>query len=516
MKVKILFVVFTILCSISTFIYAQDSSSDFKRVEKEAYGKYIQNPSRQEFRFTEDTVIQEDETIDGNVIVSRANLTIKGKVHGDVLVLFGSVKIKDAAQVDGNITTVNGRIHQASNSFISGNQVETSPKNFDVSESEVHSWQYGWPEYEGHSTLPLRKIHDNGLVRYNRVQGLFLGAKVPKYIGGKHNYFTLHGFAGYGFMEKQWRYELGLDRWLFNQKDFRFEIGGKFYDLTDTRDNWLLSSTENSLSAFFLKEDYHDFYRRSGFELHASQNLTVFLKGTVTYRNDRYESLAKHAEWALFSQGKTFRENPFIDDGRMRSVYGELYLDTRDNPINPSDGWYARAGLEVSSRNGLNSDFSFNQYQVEIRRYQKFGYNERLDMRLMVGSAEGILPLQKEFQLGGMSTLRGYNYKSFRGNRLLLLNLEYNLNPKIFSSDFLFFDNINYVVLFDAGKAWQADPQRDDKWYEGFSRLKFDDIKADIGLALSFKHGKYRLSFAKRLDSGAKPIIFSFRMVKPF
>jgi len=91
-----------------------------------------------------------------------------------------------------------------------------------------------------------------------------------------------------------------------------------------------------------------------------------------------------------------------------------------------------------------------------------------------------------------------------------------NLNPKIFSSDFLFFDNINYIVLFDAGKAWQADPQRDDKWYEGFSRLKFDDIKTDIGLALSLKHGKYRLSFAKRLDSGAKPIIFSFRMVKPF
>jgi len=497
-------------------VAAQSSKVKLLRLEKRASEKYIRDLDKQAYRYTENTVIDRDKTIDGNVIVTKANLTIKGTVKGDVLALYGTVKIEDSAQVDGNVTAINGRILQADNSFVSGNQIETSAKNLDISANGAHEWNYDWSEYYGHSTLPMRKIHDTGLVRYNRVQGLFLGAKMPKYIGGKYNYFTLSGFGGYGFREKQWRYELGIDRWLFNQKDYRFEIGGKFYDLTDTRDEWLLSSTENSLSAFFLKQDFHDFYRRSGFELHASQNLTVFLKGSIAYRNDRYESLVNHAEWALFPRGRNFRANPGIDEGRMHSLYGQIYLDTRDNPLNPHRGWYARAGVEVSSKNNLNSDFSFNQYQLEVRRYQNFGNDERIDLRLMVGSAEGVLPFQKEFQLGGLSTMRGYNYKSFQGNRLLLFNAEYNLNPDLFSSDFLFFDNLNYIVFFDAGKAWQADPQQDEKWYEGFSNLQWNDIKTDIGLALTFKHGKYRLSLAKRLDSGAKPLIFSFRMVKPF
>ncbi len=506
-----IFIIIFLFISMNMLV-AQTAQGDWHRIENEAYEKYIHDADKQEYRYTKNTVIDADETIDGNIIVSKANLTILGTVHGDVLVLYGTVNIKDAARVDGDVTVINGRIRQADNSFVSGNQIETSVKNF--KSARDHSWRNDWSDYTLHSTLPMRKIHDSVLMRYNRVQGLFLGYEIPKYIGGKYNYFTLSGFAGYGFREKKWRYELGLDRWLFNQKDYRFEIGGRFYDLTDTRDTWLLSPTENSLSAFFLKEDYYDFYRRSGFELHASQNITVFLKASVAYRNDRYESLENHAEWALFSRGKTFRVNPAVNDGQMRSLSGELYLDTRDNPVTPHSGWYARAGVEVSSKNNLNSDFSFNRYRVDIRRYQKFGYNERIDFRLMAGSAEGSLPLQKEYQIGGMSTLRGYNYKSFRGNRLLLFNMEYNLNPKLFSSDFLFFDNLNYILFFDAGKAWKA--SQDLKWYDGFSGLKWNDIKTDIGLALTFKQGKYRLSFAKRLDSGEKPLIFSFRMVKPF
>ena len=137
-------------------------------------------------------------------------------------------------------------------------------------------------------------------------------------------------------------------------------------------------------------------------------------------------------------------------------------------------------------------------------------------MRLKLGTSEGTLPLQKRYQIGGLSTLRGFGYKAFQGDRMFLLNLEYNINPRIFSTDFLFFDELNYIVFYDIGDAWDSNPLKDDKWYEGFDKLSLTGLNSDLGLALTFNNGRYRVSVAKRLDSGKHPLNVMFRIVKPF
>jgi len=533
MRFKNVLISLLILLS-STLLFGQDYQSS--KIEQKAKQKYFKNASKKEYRYRNNTQIDENETIDGNVVVVKGDLTIRGEILGDVLVLYGDVRIKERAFVDGNATAVNGRIHQAGNAKVSGNQIETKAKNlfphdewdndyedeYDYErahEYDDEDWDWSWSKrfYGNYSTLPLKDLNDAFVLRYNRVQGLFLGPGIPKFIGGKYNYFTLHGFAGYGFKEKKWRYELGLDRWLFDKRDYRFEIGAKIYDLTDSRDEWLLSTTENSLSSFFLKDDYHDFYRRTGYEIHASQNFTIFLKGKLAFRNDDYESVSRHAKWSLFNGDDKFRENPSLgdDEGNMRSLYGELYLDTRDNIEMPRHGWYGLLAIETSN-SGLKSDFSFNQYTFELRRYQYFGYKERLDIRLKIGTAEGELPYQKEFQMGGISTLRAYTNKSLHGDRMFLANFEYNLNPRIFSTDFFVFDELNYIIFYDIGDAWDSNQVKDEKWYEGFDKMKLNKLKSDIGFAITLDNGKYRFSFAKRLDTGKDPITFSFRMVKPF
>jgi Omp85 superfamily domain len=515
---------------VSTLLFGQDYQTS--KLEQKAKQKYFKDKSKKEYRYRSDTIIEADETIDGNIIVVKGDLTIRGDVLGDVLVLYGDIKVKENAVVDGNATAVNGRIHQAKNARVRGNQIETKAKNLfardewedayedayeDDYEYDDDDWDWSWSKrfYGNYSTLPVRDINDSFILRYNRVQGLFIGPRIPKFIGGKYNYFTLSGFGGYGFKEKKWRYSLGLDRWLFDKRTYRFELGAKIYDLTDSRDDWLISMTENSYAAFFLKDDYHDFYRRTGYEIHASQNFTIFLKGTLAYRNDAYESVSRNASWALFKADSKFRENPAINAGNMRSLYGEIYLDTRDNIEMPRQGWFGLLAVETSNT-GLKSDFSFNQYTFELRRYQSFGYKERLDMRLKIGSAEGDLPLQKQFQMGGLSTLRAYKNKSLIGDRMFLANFEYNLNPRIFSTDFLFFDKLNYILFYDIGDAWATNQNKNEKWYEGFDKMQLNKLKSDIGLAITLDKGKYRFSFAKRLDTGKDPITFSFRMVKPF
>lgn len=520
---------------LSSMGFSQDY--EMSKIEQKAKVKYLSDNSKSEYRYRDNTTIDANDTINGNVVVVKGDLMLHGMVEGDVLVLYGDVKLKENAVIKGNATAVNGHIHQERNSTIEGNQIETRSKNllsqnerenfdFDYDndyendysyEYDDDDWEWTWSRrhYGSYSTLPMNDTDDSFILRYNRVQGAFLGLGIPKEIGGKYNYMTVHGFAGYGFENKKWDYRLGLDRWLFNQNDYRFEVGAKVYDLTDSRDEWLVSTTENTLSSVILKDDYHDFYRRTGYEVHVSQNFTIFLQGKLGYRNDEYESVQKNASWSLLNRKDKFRENKSIDDGNIRSIYGELYLDTRDNIDLPRDGWFGLLGLESSTKGGLNSDYFFNQYTFEIRRYQHFGYKERIDMRLKLGSADGVLPIQKRYQIGGSSTLRGFRYKEFEGDRMVLVNLEYNLNPRIFSTDFLFFDELNYVVFYDMGNAWNSSTKAD-TWYEGFDQLTLNNLKTDIGLAITFNEGEYRVSFAKRLDTGKKPLSVTFRLVKPF
>jgi len=529
---KAFWIIILILCQV---LPAQDF--EIGSLERKAKQKYLRNSTKMEYRYRDDTVISDNEKIDGNIIVVKGNLTVYGEVDGDILVLYGNLRIKDSAYINGNATTVDGRIYQDRNSSISGNQIETRARNlypdddwdedynddnysrgYDI-EDEDWNWRHSRRYYGNYGTLPFRDIDEHAVVRYNRVQGLFIGPRVPKVISGKYNYFTMHGFAGYGFREEKWRYELGLDRWLFNQRQYRFEIGAQVYDLTDSRDEWLLSTHENSLAAFFLKDDYHDFYRRTGYEVHINQNFTIFLKGTLAYRNDDYASLSRHANWSLFNGDDKFPENPAINEGNMRSIYGQIYLDTRDNIDLPRQGWFALLAVETSSKNNLKSDFSFNQYTLEVRRYQHFGYKERLDMRLKIGSAEGTLPVQKLYQIGGVSTLRGYGYKSFAGDRMILANFEYNINPRIFSTDLFFLDDLSYILFYDIGYAWNTknlDAEKSFKWHEGFSHLQLNDMKSDIGMAFALDDGNIRFSLAKRLDSGKHSLKFAFRIIKPF
>ncbi len=528
-----LFVFFIFLSAVVPGARAQKGQPDSVRsfgskIEQRAAEKYFSEPDLPLFRYEGQTKIDEDEFLNGNVLVVDGDLKIRGQIQGDVLVLDGDVSVKSGAVVDGNITSINGTIRQSKASKVSGNQLETHEQNlFSYKEWDAESESlvdaYHSRHYGPYSTLPDRHVDESAILSFNRVQGLFIGYAIPKKITGKYAFLSIHGFGGYGFKEKAWRYEVGADRWLFNKSDYRFELGVKIYDLTDTRDNWLLTSWENSLSAALLHRDYQDFYRRSGYEFHVSQNLSIFFKGTLAFRNDDYTSVERNTNWSLFAKNRVFRDNPAISEGNMRSLYGELYFDNRNNIERPTSGWYAKLGMETSNSK-LNSEFSFNQYVLEVRRYQHLGRYERIDTRVKLATSEGTVPLQKLYQLGGVGTLRGFSYKSlhggsnaFGGDRMLLANIEYNLSPKTFGFDFLFFDDLRYILFADAGNVWnRTEVSSNNNWTAGFSQLKLTDIKSDIGLAISSRSGNTRLSIAKRTDTNINPIVVTFRLSKPF
>lgn len=77
----------------------------------------------------------------------------------------------------------------------------------------------------------------------------------------------------------------------------------------------------------------------------------------------------------------------------------------------------------------------------------------RFDVRARLGSTDGILPSQYLYDLGGISTIRGYDYKAFTGDRMVLINAEYWFDNDLWHNQSSM-EMFSIGAFFDAGSAW--------------------------------------------------------------
>lgn len=344
---------------------------------------------------------------------------------------------------------------------------------------------------------------------YNRVDGLFLGFKRPRELYRRRGILQLYGMAGIALETNRFQYHLALERSFFPSY-MQFAIGGEMYDLTYTEDDWMIPSMENSLAALLIHEDYQDFYRRSGYGGFVSQQFTRNIRLKVGYYEEEHLNLLQETDWALFGGRKTFRLNPFIEELTMRGILGHLRIDTRNRIRAPRRGWLVNFVTEYFPTE-FDGDSDFNRYVLDIRRYQPISRGENINIRIRVGESEGFLPVQKHFDLGGISTLRAFDYKAFSGDRMILGNIEYHINwdrlhwyPEI-----PFLDEFNLILFADAGLAWF----KDDKDYRD---LQAEDLYSDVGVGFSNDDGSLRLNIAKRLDQSVDAVRVTFRISRPF
>ena len=360
------------------------------------------------------------------------------------------------------------------------------------------------------------------IARYNRVEGLFSGYSIKRDYWEKRypQKAFLYGFTGYSIAAKEIEYQLGLEKGFFN--NFRFGIGGEYHRMVDTPDRWIMPELENSLAAFFLKEDFNDYYFREGGSFYITQRINAYANFKLSYEYDILDSLKKNTDWALFGGKKHFRENPLMDPGEMNCIRAKFVVDTRINKDDNPQGWYVQVeGVKAGS--SMGGDFNFDHLVLDLRRYQPIGYDEGLYFRLRMGTANGELPWQYRFYLGGVSTMRGFPFKSMPsgpmspgGNRMFLAQLEYNIGEDTFPDDFDlgFLDLFNVIVFTDVG--WVGNTGSEINLFDGFDGLSVSSIKNDIGIALANRDGSVRLEIARRTDTGRKPFNILFRINKAF
>jgi len=478
--------------------------------------------TRASITFDGNKVIEEDETIRANVVVKAGDLIVYGTVDGDVLVVGGTLYLKDGGRVNGNARVINGNIVKDEGGIVEGymdkTRASTAGYRFDRGRFNRSDYLLNVPWIDETTNF------DNFIYRFNRVEGHFIGLGSEKkyYWDGRRN-FSAYGSVGWGAKSHRWRYNLGLGRqFLLNSSSDGgelIEIGGEGHSLTDSRDQWIIGTNENTAASLLLHEDYRDYYGREGFSVHTgyyTRQDFVTAQLSVAYVLDKYTSLEKRTEWSIFGGRKVFRPNPVIDDGRMRSIVVTPGFSTETRTSRGQEGWTIYGTAEFADER-YGGDFNFSQAIADIRRYQPLSWYDNFNIRLRVGTSGGKVPAQKTFELGGLSSLHARPYKSEAGNRMILVNAEYIVNGD-FLHDLDFWPSellrhFNFIVLSDAGL--MRNVPSEEGWMKGFEDIRFSEFKHDLGVGLSNRSGSFRIGFVWRTDVKSPGRLF-FRFERPF
>ena len=253
--------------------------------------------------------------------------------------------------------------------------------------------------------------------------------------------------------------------------------------------------------------NYHEYHILGGIQRRRGilQRITG-LGAFVNYPFDRYHRL--DLDLSMYTKPFSFNFqtseplDPYDDRGLLTTGSIAFVGDTTMwREWTPYTGSRYRIELEQSFP-ALGSKLSLTNVIFDARRYFGLGRRPTIAARLLLGGSFG--RDKSYFYLGGIDTLRGYNYEELVGTRIGLLNLEVRV-PFI---DVLHFGwpiqwtlgGIRGIAFADVGGAWsdwQYGPENPFKIFaREENRIRLADVKASIGAGLRLQLGLFSIDFA--------------------
>ncbi len=351
---------------------------------------------------------------------------------------------------------------------------ETSPRRRRISFDPEFEWG------EKHPTVFRPSL------RYNRVQGLAVYGEVRRGMDPKGWLPGYHAGFGYGFAARRGWYGLGMEQPLIGDGTASIGLDAYRSVLPFFYGDEAIGDGENSASTFFLHRDYRDWYETEGGRVFLAAVADEDLRISVGMTLQEERSLREETDWSVYRQDAEFRPNPAIPEGDYRGIDVSAAYDTRPRGDGPGDDFFPRSswrGVEYRHRivyergdAGLGGDFDLWKVTADLRTYFRLSPRQTVSTRLLAGSGASrslpppaeatgdALPVQLQYAIGGLGTLRGHNYRELRGNRVALANLEYAFSIR---------DEIRALVFADAGTAWDR------------GSLKDQRVPVDVGVGLS-------------------------------
>lgn len=248
-----------------------------------------------------------------------------------------------------------------------------------------------------------------GPFRYNRVEGPAGGGSIEAGLGRRYA-LRATGVLGLANLRPDVRIELERSTVL---RRLSLEL---FHELRATDGQGSYFGPGASASAFFLGNDWGDYYRATGASFAWRPPAVARDSYELRLFGERQTAVRNHTNFALFkafSDGWSFRPNPAADE------VAEAGVEVRAAPWWGADPTAAQFGLEVGARAALWRPLGDGE---EGSRYLEAGAVARaavplsggewsawrLGIEAAAGNVWGRAPVQRAWYLGGPATLRGF------------------------------------------------------------------------------------------------------------
>ncbi|MBU2445759.1 MAG: DUF5686 and carboxypeptidase regulatory-like domain-containing protein [Bacteroidetes bacterium] len=360
--------------------------------------------------------------------------------------------------------------------------------------------------------LPFTTFSD--FFHFNRAEGFFLG------IGMKlDNLFPSTNFklrTGYGLSDKRWKYSLETEQFFSKQRKTSF--GLDYYRKIQYREGEeTFSRGIITVTSLLDKNDPVDYFESEGWKLSTWINPFPSVNLKLLYLNETHRSVSKKSEFSIFSPSASFRKNPAIYEGQLRSVTFSLSYDTRkfiDLSIFEAEDKGENSLLfdfsfEHSNKHFLKSDFDFSRLFASMRIHQLTFWSGTLNVNLKLGFSTGGVPPQRYFDLLGTfssisppSHLKTISVKDFAGDRIASLQIEHNFGSVPFRAAGLsFIANTDLITYF--GMGW-SDFSRDALIPQLITEQPTKNLLCELGFGLGRILTFFRLDFTWRITMRAQ------------
>jgi hypothetical protein len=306
-----------------------------------------------------------------------------------------------------------------------------------------------------------------GLARYNRVEGLALGARGELDFGR----LQLDASARMALADGEPDLEVGLTR---ETGTARFRLAGyRRLDAVDPTAGSL--GFGNSLGALLLGRDDGEYYRAGGVALTVTPAVTATQRFTLAVYAERQRGAAKRTDFSLphlVHADHLFRPNIAADSADQLGAAVTLRAERGFDPEAP------RWGAEVTLDGGAGT-YGFGRGSATLRITTPLTPRLAGAVELAGGTSAGRVPVQSRWYLGGPNTLRGYGGGVTSGDAYWRARVEVaTRNPAA------------RLALF--GDVGRAAPRE---------RLSLARPLLGVGLGASFVDGLARLDLARALRS---------------
>src|SRR5438477_6791212 len=251
-----------------------------------------------------------------------------------------------------------------------------------------------------------------GLARYNRVEALSLGARGELDLGR----LQLDGSARVAVSDAEPDIQAGLVHETSSSK-FRLAAYHRLAAVDPTARSLAIG---NSLGALILGRDDGDYFRAPGAELTIAPAVTLAQRFEVRLYAERQRRALKRTDFSFphaLHEDHIFRPNISADSADQLGASLTLHTQRGIDPERAQ--WTA----DVTIDGGVGT-YRFGRVSSTVRVTAPLGPRIAGAVELAGGMADGVVPIQSDWYLGGPGTIRGYGGNASSGDAFWRARLE--------------------------------------------------------------------------------------------